>query len=469
MRRLDLIFTALLVPMDIAALLSAAISAYALRSAKFFTDVRPLFNTISVSDFFLSTTVFIVASLFLFLIAGLYSTRPRRAWFEAGRIVLALTSGLMIVIASVFLRREFTASRFLVLALWGLAILYVIFLRTCLRHLRYALLRAGIGYQHVVIIGKNKVAQDLARVYETERALGFCVVATLEHWNTTSAKTLTNLLKQHRLRVIVLADPDMNKKDVLDLIAFTEQHHLEFKYLADSFAARFTRVEVSTAGGIPIISVKPTPLDGWGRIVKRLFDIVFAFSIIVLTSPIMLLTALAIKLESPGKIFFRLDDDQTLPRRIGEYGEPFPYLKFRSMYRQTHMQRYRELSHLDTRHGPLVKIKDDPRITRVGKFIRTWSIDELPEFFLVLRGHMSVVGPRPHLPEEVSFYRPHHRRVLAIKPGITGMAQVSGRSDLDFEDEVRLDTWYIENWSLALDIWILLKTPLAIIKHRTAE
>ena len=125
--------------------------------------------------------------------------------------------------------------------------------------------------------------------------------------------------------------------------------------------------------------------------------------------------------------------------------------------------RYNELSKQNTRKGPLVKIQDDPRITKVGKITRKFSIDELPEFFLVLNGTMSLVGPRPHLPEEVDKYKPEHRKVLTIKPGITGMAQTSGRADLDFDDEVRLDTYYIEHWSPWLDLYILLKTPFVVL------
>ena len=131
--------------------------------------------------------------------------------------------------------------------------------------------------------------------------------------------------------------------------------------------------------------------------------------------------------------------------------------------------RYTELADRNIRDdGPMVKIKDDPRITRVGKFIRRFSIDELPELFLVFIGSMSLVGPRPHLPEEVAKYQRHHKKVLTIKPGITGLAQVSGRSDLSFEEEVKLDVYYIENWSLARDIRILLRTPMAVLRHRQA-
>jgi lipopolysaccharide/colanic/teichoic acid biosynthesis glycosyltransferase len=124
--------------------------------------------------------------------------------------------------------------------------------------------------------------------------------------------------------------------------------------------------------------------------------------------------------------------------------------------------------HEAAREGPLMKIKDDPRVTPLGKFLRAMSLDEIPEFFLVLKGDMSLVGPRPHMPEEVKLYKPHHRRVLSIKPGVTGMAQISGRADLDFEDEVRIDTWYIEHWSPALDLWILLKTPFVVLSRKGA-
>jgi lipopolysaccharide/colanic/teichoic acid biosynthesis glycosyltransferase len=140
------------------------------------------------------------------------------------------------------------------------------------------------------------------------------------------------------------------------------------------------------------------------------------------------------------------------------------------MLNKVDSMRYKELADRNIRNdGPMVKIKDDPRITRVGRFIRRFSLDELPELFLVLRGSMSLVGPRPHLPEEVAKYESRHKKVLTIKPGITGLAQVSGRSDLTFDDEVRLDTYYIENWSLVFDIIILLKTPLAVLRPRQAE
>ncbi|MFC1613652.1 sugar transferase, partial [Patescibacteria group bacterium] len=223
---------------------------------------------------------------------------------------------------------------------------------------------------------------------------------------------------------------------------------------------------------IPIIEIKRTPLNGWGRIYKRIFDIIGSVLAIIIFSPIFIFTAIAIKLDSKGPILY-------LDYRYGQKFKKFIFYKFRSMKSElcdgegptATKQGNAMLSTLvngenNTRFGPLHKIKNDPRITKVGKFIRKFSIDEFPQFFNVLKGDLSLVGPRPHMSLEVENYEKHHKRLFEIKPGITGLAQISGRSDLNFEDEVKLDTYYIENWSLKMDITILLKTPFMLLKRR---
>jgi lipopolysaccharide/colanic/teichoic acid biosynthesis glycosyltransferase len=251
---------------------------------------------------------------------------------------------------------------------------------------------------------------------------------------------------------------------------FTDENHITFRYAADLLDAKVLKTEVIEIAGVPIVEIIKTPLEGWGRITKRIFDVIGSFLIIVLLSPILITTALLVKIDSKGPIFFYKKDDDSLLFRVGQGGRLFNYLKFRSMTPKTDSLRYTELANKNIRtDGPMVKIKDDPRITRAGRFIRRWSIDELPELFLVFKGDMSLVGPRPHLPEEVAKYEHHHKKVLTIKPGMTGMAQISGRSDLAFEEEVKLDTYYIENWSLLLDLSILLRTPTAIFKGRQTE
>ena len=225
---------------------------------------------------------------------------------------------------------------------------------------------------------------------------------------------------------------------------------------------------------MPIIEVKRTPLDGWGRIMKRLFDIIVAAVALVLTSPLTLLSALIIFIQDGAPVIFENE-------RIGESARPFRVYKLRSMWKKDcigpqftkslkqNIEKEQQLiKEKSLKQGPVYKIGDDPRVTPFGRFIRRWSVDELPQFLNVLRGDMSIVGPRPHQPREVAKYESRHLRVLAIKPGITGMAQISGRSDLDFEDEVRLDVWYIENWSLWLDVYILLKTPFVVLANKGA-
>ena len=473
-RRLDLTFTVLLLPLDAVALLCAAVSAYALRYSRFVTEVRPILQNVNFSEYLQTVWIFVIVWMALFALAGLYRMRPHKAWDEFGRIILSCGAGTMVVIATVFFRREIAASRFIVLAMFGFAILYVLFGRLVLRVLRHALLRLRVGHRFHAVIGSSRAAGDIVRTYSDNPALGITVVRTFTAWNQEARASLAALKQSDGLDGILLADPDMDKDSALDLIAFAEEQNLDFSYLADLFAATFSNITVSTSTGIPIINVKRTPLDGWGRIAKRTFDIVFSSLLLVLFSPILLLTAIALIVEDGLPVIYQNE-------RVGERGRTFKLYKLRSMWRkfsigpqfaqatENNLELEKKLiEEKSIKDGPVYKIADDPRVTPIGNFIRRWSIDELPQFWNVLKGDMSLVGPRPHQPREVEKYEPQHRRVLAIRPGITGMGQISGRSDLHFDEEIRLDTWYIESWSLLLDLYILLKTPFAVIYRRGA-
>jgi exopolysaccharide biosynthesis polyprenyl glycosylphosphotransferase len=197
-----------------------------------------------------------------------------------------------------------------------------------------------------------------------------------------------------------------------------------------------------------------TSLEGWGKIFKRIFDLVLSFLLLPFFLILYPIVAIFIKLDSKGPVIVKL-------QRVGEGGKLFYLYKFRSMIENAH-QLKKDLLPLSERQGPLFKLKNDPRITRVGKFLRRFRIDEVPQIINVLKGDMSLVGPRPHEPEEVEKYLPYQKRLLSIKPGITGLAQISGASDLPFEKEVDLDTYYIENWSLLFDIKILIRTAFKI-------
>jgi exopolysaccharide biosynthesis polyprenyl glycosylphosphotransferase len=216
------------------------------------------------------------------------------------------------------------------------------------------------------------------------------------------------------------------------------------------------RIHTQQVAGLPLIHVTTPSLDAGQRVAKRLSDLVIAGLLILITVPIMAVVAILVKMDSRGPILFRQE-------RVGIEGNVFKMLKFRSMVNDAEV-RLSELSARNEGNGVLFKIKNDPRITRVGGFLRRFSLDELPQLFNVLAGSMSLVGPRPPLPSEVAEYENDVRRRLLVKPGLTGLWQVSGRSNLSWQDSVRLDLYYVENWSLAGDLVILLRTVRAVFR-----
>jgi len=471
MKRSELFFSFLLVPLDFAMIVLAGISAYYIRYADFFQQFRPIIFDLEFKGYIKIVLLIAFFWLIIFALAGLYNIKSARKLVkETYRVVLACSTGLMLIVILIFIRRELFDSRFIVLAGWILAIIYISFARSLIRLIQRALFKHGIGVHKIILIGNSKTTDNLIHEFSSQKSSGFEVVKRLRDFSIETAQELTEFLKSKEVDEIIQSDPNLSKAEILRLYDFADEHHLTFKYAADLLGAKVLKTEVAEIAGIPIVEVKKTPLDGWGRIVKRICDIIGSLILIIITSPIMILAAIAIKTDSHGPVFFSCRDDGNPLYRVGQASKLFLYFKFRSMLPGTDNMRYNELADKDLRAGsPMVKIKNDPRITRVGKFIRRWSIDELPELFLVLVGKMSLVGPRPHLPEEVAKYEHHHKKVLTIKPGMTGLAQISGRSDLTFEDEVKLDNYYIENWSLLLDLALLLRTPVAVVKGRKAE
>lgn len=220
------------------------------------------------------------------------------------------------------------------------------------------------------------------------------------------------------------------------------------------------RIHTQQVAGLPLIHVTTPTLEGGQRVAKRLFDVFASVLLIVLATPVMFLVALAIKMDSRGPILFRQE-------RVGMNGQSFKMLKFRSMVVDAEDQ-LEKLKLQDQGNGVLFKMKNDPRVTRVGRSIRKYSLDELPQLFNVFCGSMSLVGPRPPLPREVASYERDVRRRLLVKPGLTGLWQVSGRSNLSWQDSVRLDLYYVENWSLAGDLMIILRTAQAVFRSTGA-
>ncbi|MFH1631796.1 MAG: sugar transferase [bacterium] len=465
MKRVDLFFTAILVPLDYLTLIAAAAAAYSLRFSPWLSELRPVVFDLAFDDFMQVTAAIALVWLVIFTLSGLYSIRPRRLAVEITRIILACSTGIAAILAIAFFSRELFDSRFIVLAVWGFTILFVMLERLIIRGIQRSLRRFGIGVKYVVMIGKTKSGNTLHSFFDANPRLGFAVSAHFAKFDDDAKRQIKKMKRDSVADIIMLAKPEADKAEINAIKTFSDIETLSFMYSAEIFPGSAVQPTIHTLAGQPVIEIPKTPLDGWGAIYKRVFDIVVSLILIILTIPIQIIVTILLIAERQGGVLFA-------HKRIGQAGKSYKYFKFRSMVKDAHKYRFDPefiAKHGNMREGtPLFKLEHDPRITRLGRFMRKFSIDEIPEFYLVFLGRMSLVGPRPHLPEEVDSYRPSQKQVLTIKPGITGMAQVSGRANLEFDEEVRLDMYYIENWSPWLDLVILAKTPFVVLFNRGA-
>lgn len=467
MKRSELVISISLVPLDYLMIILAGIASYYVRFWQPVADIRPIIFNLPFWSYFNWLLLFALLWVISFVIAGLYSMKGNsRAIDEISKIILGCSTAVTALMFIFFFSRSLFDSRFIILVAWFLSIVFMIFGRGLVRLIQRRLYRFNIGIHRVVVIGEGRLVADIFHSFTENANAGYKIVGEFKDFSKEVERKLEKMKSEDKFDEILVATPHLSSENLEKLNDFSYVNHVDLKYIADIFDFPLSNFLIDNIAGLPIIEVKKTSLDGWGRVYKRIFDLVFSTLLIILLSPVLLAIALAVKLTSRGPVFFSY-------KRIGEKGKPFTYFKFRSMIKDAHKFRFDQeflKQQEDARKGsPLMKFVHDPRITPVGRFIRKLSLDELPELFNVFIGKMSLVGPRPHEVEEVAKYQNYHRRVLSIKPGMTGMAQVSGRSDLDFDEEVRLDVWYMENWSMKLDLMILFKTPLAVLKKRKAE
>ncbi len=470
--RLDLFFAAIRVPLDYALLILAGTSAWFLRFSDSVTEIRSVTFGLTFEEFF--STLLLVALLWVIIFAftGLYTIGGNKKFSdELKKTIIGCFAGLAVVTLIIFFRRELFDSRFLVVAATALGILYVLIGRLLLRIIKIILFKNNIGNRRIILIGDTDAADSIVAAMKNTPGFGYKIVKHVPEMNSKNLKELTTLIRRKNVEEVLFIKSKVSEKESEMVLVFCSEHHLTLKFAPDVFSSYQRATGIDTIAGIPIVELKRTRLEGWGKIIKRLADIFFGLLLLIISLPITILATLIIAFETGAPIVFK-------NRRVGESGKEFETLKFRSMHQKfsigTQFKNQKEamdfektlIKKQNSKKGPIYKIKDDPRITKFGGFIRRWSIDELPQFINVIRGQMSLVGPRPHQPREVEKYELHHKKVHTIKPGITGLAQISGRSDLTFEEENRLDVFYIENWSLLMDIAILIKTPWAVLRRR---
>ncbi|WP_345573325.1 sugar transferase [Nonomuraea rosea] len=379
---------------------------------------------------------------------------------------VALTAGTAI---GSYVTKTDVARGYVVLAL-PLVTLLTLILRYALRRALHRRRAAGDCMRKVVAVGHAASVAELVQLFRRERHHGMDVVAAClpggapgEHVGEVPVggdlSDVPIVVDQVRAdTVAVLACPEMDGQALRRLAWRLERTHTELVVAPALMDVAGPRTMIRPVAGLPLLHVEHPELTGARQLVKNVFDRLVAVLLLVLLSPALGVLAAAVRVTSPGPALFR----QT---RVGRDGRLFTIVKFRTMRRGSEQQKITLVSERD---GLLFKIRNDPRVTPLGTLMRRHSLDELPQLLNVVRGHMSLVGPRPPLPEEVARYGDDVRRRLLVRPGLTGLWQVSGRSDLSWEESVRLDLRYVENWSLTLDLQILWKTWSAVARGQGA-
>ena len=474
MKRSELFFNFILVPLDLALIVLAFISSY------FYRAHAEVVSIWTFQEYFRFILYILPFWLVIFTFAGLYNYKKRQKPLdELASIIFAVSLGIMLVVAWIFLSRTFFFSRLVIIYAWIFSILFVAAGRFIMRFIQTYLYKFGVGTHKLVIIGTNEVSDLIIKEINSSRNLGYKLIGIISTKNNHfkensniigSIDDFEHAISRRLVDDVILTDSNLPDKQIVNLIDYCQGRKINFKQIPNMFQVQTANVRVSSLATVPIIEFYATPLDGWGKILKRFADLFLGIISLIIFSPFIIISAIILKFDSPGPVFYKNE-------RVGENGRKFLLYKLRTMkieyctgngYGGKEAENFEKklIKEKSQRSGPVYKVLQDPRRTKFGRFLEKTSIDELPQFFNVIIGNMSLVGPRPHQPREVEKYDKWHEKVLRIKPGITGMAQISGRSDLDFDDEARLDIYYIENWSLWMDIKIIIKTPLAIIKPR---
>jgi len=406
--------------------------------------------------------LYVVLLPVLFMVDGVYR-HWRGSWMEqVYRIVNSTAKMTVLMLAITFFSGALLYSRVMLIEVGLLTIVLLALIRAIESTVFAWLLRKGIGVRRVIIVGAGEVGRTVMRTAVARPDLGYRIVGFVDD-NPDKGYTdigpfkalgplenLAQAIEQEEADEVIITLPWMYHRKIMSIVRECALRQVRARIVPDLFQMSLSQVDVEDFGGVPLIGVVEIAISRWALLVKRAMDVVGSVLCLSLGLPLLAFIAIAIRLDSPGPIIFR-------QMRVGLNGRPFVMFKFRSMEEGAEEQQ-EALADLNEADGPLFKIRDDPRLTRVGRFLRRTSLDELPQLINVLKGEMSLVGPRPPLPREVEQYQEWHKKRLQAPPGMTGLWQVSGRSRMSFDEQVLLDIYYIENWSPWLDFKILART-----------
>ena len=412
----------------------------------------------------------ILVVLFNFARLGLYGRRTERPGL--GKILTGLFQAMVVCMVFILItgQRSQFSSYYIFYGTLGVGVVYIALLRLAYESASGRLLRRAGQQRRAVLIGPAKHTDDVASKLSDDvdmaiQVIGSLVVRPTDHSSVHVpamglVSDLPQLLDAQQVDELIITDPAFPQDLVLDVVDQAHQRGVHVRIAPSTMEILVQRAEFLPGQAVPLFELRPPVSEGLDFVVKRTFDLVVSMVILVVISPLMLAIAAAIRLTSPGPAIYR-------SRRPGVGGVPFDCLKFRTMLQDAELQQG-ELEDLNEAGGAIFKIRDDPRVTRVGKLLRRLSLDELPQLLNVLNGQMSLVGPRPLPQRDYDRLEEWHKKRYLVLPGVTGLWQVSGRSDLDFDDMVRLDFLYLEHWSVSLDLSILVKTIPAVFGRHGA-
>ena len=420
----------------------------------------------------IAVTIGILAAFYL---KGLYGLRSSGTWLKQVWIIASATTTAFALFSAFdyVVRKTDIAvdqSRSLVTFTWIAIIVIISFYRLVVSGIVSYTYQRGIGLSNMLVVGSGRLGKLMMQQVAATPSLGYKIIGFIDDQDGPptdfgrfkalgSIADLDKVIRGQRVSDVVIALPSYQHQLILKTVRICERAGADFKLLPDLYELSLARINVDAIEGVPLIGLRRGFASSWQYALKRALDIVGASLVLLVGAPIWLLVALAIKLDSPGPVLFSQP-------RIGYRGEPFQFLKFRSM----HVNAEKIVEKLRAEHPEKALFKDrhDPRRTRVGRFIRPTSIDEIPQMINVLRGEMSLIGPRPLPPYESENYDEWERGRFEMRPGLTGLWQVRGRSNITFDEMILMDLYYIENWSLRLDLQIMLRTPAAVLLRRGA-
>jgi exopolysaccharide biosynthesis polyprenyl glycosylphosphotransferase len=415
-------------------------------------------------------TLAILLWLGLFANAGLYDSRRLLNAVEEFKLILqAVATGTVAATFTAFVVKVPT-QRSWVLSTWAGCTVAVLITRFGYRWIVRSMRRSGVLVSRMLIVGAGREGRDLYRAVTRARHLGFQIVGFLDDTRPVgpaaaglpdvvgSSADVRRAVRKHEAHAVLVAGGSVATETAERVYRDLQELPVDFHLSTGVLGVAASRVAVQRFDDVPVLGLRRVELTRGQQLLKRAFDLVVAGLLVVVLSPILLVCAVAVRVSGPGPILFR-------QQRFGQDGTIFHLHKFRSMVVDAEDRQPALRAIGNEADGPLFKLQRDPRVTPVGRILRAWSLDELPQLLDVLIGHMSLVGPRPFVTHEVDLSNPWARSRLRVKPGVTGLWQVAGRHRLPFDDLVRYDLFYVENWSLAMDLFILLRTIPAVLQR----